>query len=232
MKERLARLDWKGLEASLEERGFAHAPALLSPAECGDLIDLYGDEQRFRKRISMEGHGFGRGDYGYFARPLPALVQTLRSHLYRQLVPLANRWSRALGRPSYPPSLPGFLERCQRAGQERPTPLMLRYERDGYNRLHQDLYGDVAFPLQATVFLSRRGRDYRGGDLLLVEQRPRRQSRGEALAPEQGELVIFASAEWPAPGKRGPVRATLRHGISTVTAGRRYALGIIFHDAR
>ncbi len=232
MAEQVARLDWKALEASLEERGFAHAPALLSAAECAELVDLYGDDRRFRKRIDMEGHAFGRGDYAYFARPLPALVQTLRTHLYRRLVPLANRWSRALGRPAHPPSLRSFLARCHRAGQERPTPLMLRYERDGYNRLHQDLYGEVAFPLQATIFLSRRDRDYRGGELLLVEQRPRTQSRGQALAPEQGELVIFASAEWPAPGKRGPVRANLRHGISTVTAGHRYALGIIFHDAR
>jgi hypothetical protein len=232
LKQRLARLDWKVLEASLEERGFAHAPALLSAAECAGLVDLYGDDRRFRKRIDMEGHAFGRGDYGYFAKPLPALVQALRTHLYRRLVPLANRWSHALGRPDYPPSLRGFLERCQRAGQERPTPLLLRYERDGYNRLHQDLYGELAFPLQAAIFLSRRERDYRGGELLLVEQRPRMQSRGEALAAEQGELVIFASSEWPAPGKRGPVRATMRHGISTVTAGQRYVLGIIFHDAR
>lgn len=232
MKERLARLDWQALEAALEERGFARTPPLLTPAECRQLIALYDQPRRFRKRIEMEGHAFGRGDYQYFARPLPRLVQSLRAQLYRRLAPLATRWSRTLRGRDYPRSLPAFLERCRRAGQSRPTPLLLLYERGGYNRLHQDLYGDVAFPLQVTACLSRRGADYEGGELLLVEQRPRTQSRGESLATEQGELVIFASSVWPAPGRRGPVRATLRHGISTVTEGERYALGVIFHDAR
>ena len=231
--EGLETLDWKALRASLDARGFARAGPLLSRDECAGLVDLYADDRRFRKRIDMEGHSFGRGDYAYFERPLPGLVQTLRAQLYRRLVPLANRWSEALGRSArYPASLRAFLERCHQAGQRRPTPLLLHYEKDGYNRLHQDFYGKVAFPLQATVFLSRRGVDYDGGELLLVEQRARTQLRGEVIAPEQGELVIFASGERPAPGRRGPVRAILRHGVATVSAGRRYALGIIFHDAR
>ncbi len=233
MKSRLDRLDWSSIAASLDERGFARTEPLLTSDECADLVRMYGDDRRFRKRIDMEGHAFGRGDYAYFARPLPALVQALRTHLYRRLVPTANRWSEALGRRTrYPRSLRAFLELCHAAGQRRPTPLLLHYEKDGYNRLHQDLYGEIAFPLQATAFLSRRAADYRGGELLLVEQRPRTQSRGEALAPEQGELVIFASGERPAEGRRGLLRVTLRHGISTVTSGRRHALGIIFHDAR
>ncbi len=233
MKDRLARLDWSALEAALDERGFARTPALLTGEECAEIARLYPDDRRFRKRIDMERHVFGRGDYAYFSRPLPPLVQALRTHLYRRLAPLASRWAASLGRAArYPASLAAFLERCHAAGQTRPTPLVLHYEKDGYNRLHQDLYGELAFPLQVTAFLSRRDVDYTGGELLLVEQRPRSQARAEVIAGEQGELVFFPSSERPTPGKRGPVKINVRHGVSTVTSGTRYALGIIFHDAR
>ena len=233
MKQRLARLDWPGIERSLLERGFARTPQILSRNECETLAGIYGDEERFRKRIDMESHVYGRGDYSYFARPLPRIVQSLRTHLYRQLAPIANRWAEALRREvRYPPTLRAFVERCHAAGQLRPTPLILHYERDGYNRLHQDFYGEVWFPLQVTAMLSRRGAEYVGGELLLLEQRPRCQSRGEAVPADQGELVIFPSGERPAEGKRGPLRLVMRHGVSTVTSGERFALGIIFHDAR
>jgi len=233
VKERLARLDWAALEASLVERGYARTGTVLSRAECDSLVALYPDDRRFRKRIDMESHTFGRGDYAYFARPLPRLVQDLRTQLYRHLAPIANRWADELGRPAdYPATLRAWLERCHAAGQQRPTPLVLRYEQNGYNRLHQDLYGDLYFPLQATAMLSRRDADYTGGELLFVEQRPRSQSRGEVVAAEQGELVLFPCSERPTQGKRGPLRLTTRHGVSTITRGHRFALGLIFHDAR
>ena len=207
-------------------------PALLLPGECDALVGLYRDDGRFRKRIDMEAHGFGRGDYAYLARPLPRLVEQLRAALYRHLAPIANRWAEALGRDErYPPSHRAFLAQCHAAGQERPTPLLLHYQKGGYNRLHQDRYGDVFFPLQAAALLSRPERDFRGGELLLVEQRPRSQSRGEVVVSEQGDLVIFPSGDRPAPGRRGTLRLTTRHGVSTLTEGERYALGIILHDA-
>jgi len=206
---------------------------LLTPTECDDLVGLYADDGRFRKRIDMEGHVYGRGDYAYFARPLPRLVEQLRASLYRHLAPIANRWAEALGRDErYPPGHRAFLARCHAAGQERPTPLLLHYQKGGYNRLHQDRYGEVFFPLQAAVLLSRRGRDFEGGELLLVEQRPRAQSRGVVVSSEQGDLVIFPSGDRPAPGKRGTLRLTTRHGVSTLHEGERYVLGIILHDAK
>ncbi len=230
---RVQQLDWARVEGDLEERGFSVPGRVLDPAECDALIALYADDRRFRKRIDMEGHTFGRGDYAYFARPLPKPVQTLRAALYRHVAPIANRWAGALGRDErYPASLRSFLAHCAEHGQTRPTPLLLHYEKGGYNRLHQDSYGDVFFPLQVAIALSRRERDYTGGELLLVEQRPRAQSRAEVVPLDQGELVIFPSGERPVPGKRGPVRLTTRHGVATVTSGRRYTLGLIFHDAR
>jgi hypothetical protein len=229
---RLAALDWAAIEASLGERGYARTPAVLTPEECAELIALYGDASRFRSRIDMARFRFGVGDYQYFAHPLPPLVAALREHAYPPLRAIANRWQAALGlRDRYPPTLAGLLARCRRHGQTRPTPLLLHYEAGGYNCLHQDLYGDVAFPLQLTCFLSR-PEDYTGGEFLLVEQRPRAQSRGEAIATGQGEIVIFATRERPVKGARGYYRAALRHGVSRIHTGRRYTLGIIFHDAR
>jgi hypothetical protein len=231
--ERLATLDWEAIERSLWSWGYARTTPLLTPEECAALIALYPDDSRFRSRIDMERYRFGVGDYKYFAAPLPPLVADLRARLYPPLAAIANRWEQALGsRRRYPADLDRLLALCRRAGQTRPTPLLLHYETGGYNCLHQDLYGEVAFPLQLTCFLSRPGLDHEGGAFLLVEQRPRAQSRGEAIEPGQGEAVIFTTRWRPVAGARGYFRATMRHGVSRVTRGSRYTLGIIFHDAQ
>jgi hypothetical protein len=233
LAERLRRLDWAALERSLGERGYARAPRLLTPADCDTLVALYDDDARFRSRVVMERHRFGIGEYKYFATPLPSPVQALRQYLYPPLAAVANRWMEALrDSQRFPATLDAFVARCAAAGQTKPTPLLLRYEAGGYNCLHQDVYGDVGFPLQAAVFLSRPGRDYSGGAFLLVEQRPRAQSIGEAMLPERGELVIFANRFRSVAGTRGFYRANVRHGVSRVESGRRFTLGIIFHDSR
>jgi uncharacterized protein len=233
IRARIERLDWPAIERSLWEWGYARTPPVLMPDECDALVRLYPDDARFRSRIDMARYRFGIGDYKYFAAPLPPLVEALRVHAYPPLASIANRWMEALGaRERYPPDLAGFLARCRRRGQTKPTPLLLHYEAGGYNCLHQDLYGELAFPLQLTCFLSRRGVDYSGGEFLLVEQRPRAQSRGEAITPEQGEVVIFATSTRPVRGGRGYHRVTMRHGVSRLVQGSRYTLGIIFHDAR
>jgi uncharacterized protein len=230
--KRLQELDWKAIEQALWNMGYAKTPAVLTADECEELISLYADQTRFRRRIDMERHRFGVGEYQYFAEPLPALVQGLRLSTYPPLATIANGWMEALRQPQrYPPDLPSFLARCQEHGQTKPTPLLLRYEIGGYNCLHQDLYGEIAFPLQLTCFLSRREIDYTGGEFLLVEQRPRAQSRGEAIATEQGEIIIFATRDRPAAGARGYHRLQMRHGVSRIRFGQRYALGIIFHNA-
>ena len=229
---RVAALDWSALEQSLWERGYAKTPPLLGPGECEELSGLYPDEARFRSRVDMARYRFGMGEYKYFAHPLPALVLGLRAAFYPRLAPIANRWEEAFGtRTRYPDSLEGLLALCARQGQGKPTPLLLRYEAGGYNCLHQDLYGAVAFPLQLTCFLSRPGEDYDGGEFLLLEQRPRAQSRGEAIRTEQGEIVIFTTRHRPVAGARGYFRATMRHGVSRIHRGLRFTLGIIFHDA-
>lgn len=233
IRERLARVDWRAAEASLWELGYARTPPILTPAECAALVALYEEDRCFRSRIDMERHRFGVGEYAYFALPLPATVRELRTHGYRHLAPVATRWMERLGDSvRFPPRLRDYLAFCHARGQTRPTPLLLRYGVGGYNCLHRDLYGEAVFPLQLTCFLSRRGKDYTGGDFLLVEQRPRSQARGEALSLEQGELLVFPVAERPVEGRRGILRASMRHGVSRITSGSRYALGIIFHDAR
>ncbi len=230
---RLARLPWTEIEGELWERGYARTPPLLKPEECRRLVALYAEEARFRSRIEMARHRFGVGEYKYFANPLPPLVRALRTHAYPPLAKVANRWMEALGsRERYPPRHAAFVRRCRERGQTRPTPLLLRYETGGYNCLHQDLYGALKFPLQITAFLSRPGADFTGGEFLLVEQRPRAQSVGEALLPGQGELVIFTTCHRPARGARGYHRVNVRHGLSRVRSGQRFALGIIFHNAR
>jgi hypothetical protein len=232
IENRLQGLDWNAIERELWEMGYAKTPPVLSADECDELISLYGDQTRFRRRIDMAQHRFGIGEYQYFAEPLPPLVQALRLSIYPPLSRIANDWMKALKRPErYPADLPSFLAFCQEHGQTKPTPLLLRYEAGGYNCLHQDLYGEIAFPLQLTCFLSRRDLDYTGGEFLLVEQRPRAQSRGEAIATEQGEIIIFATRDRPAAGGRGYYRLQMRHGVSRVRSGRRYTLGIIFHNA-
>ncbi len=233
IKDRVENLDWKGIEASLWEFGYAKTPPVLTSEECVQLKGLYADDRRFRSRVDMAQHGFGVGEYKYFADPLPPLVQALRTHAYPPLATIANRWMQALGAlERYPRDLPSFLALCHGRGQTKPTPLLLYYETGGYNCLHQDLYGEIVFPLQLTCFLSRRGVDYTGGEFLLVEQRPRAQSRGEAITPEQGEIAIFTTRYRPVPGARGHYRAGMRHGVSRVTSGSRYTLGVIFHDAK
>ena len=230
--DRVAALDWARIARDLDAQGYATTGAVLRAAECAELIALYPDRDRFRSRVVMERHSYGVGEYKYFARPMPPLVEDLRVAMYRELAATANRWAeRMRSRDSYPASLDEFLKVCAAHGQTRPTPLILRYEQGGYNCLHQDLYGEVAFPLQFTCALSRRGRDFEGGELLLVEQRPRAQSRGEAIALDAGEGIIFANRYRPAAGTRGYHRVNLRHGVSTIKSGVRYAMGVIFHDA-
>jgi hypothetical protein len=229
---RIGALDWAALEESLWDRGYAKTPAVLTPDECAALIELYSDEARFRSRVDMARYRFGIGDYKYFTEPLPPLVDSLRVNAYPYLAPIANRWQAALGASTrYPLDLAGLLAVCARHGQTRPTPLLLHYEAGGYNCLHQDLYGEVAFPLQLTCFLSRRGIDYGGGEFLLLEQRPRAQARGEAIQTEQGEIVIFTTRHRPVRGARGHFRVALKHGVSRVSGGTRYTLGVIFHNA-
>jgi uncharacterized protein len=231
--DRVAALPWAEIERSLWERGYAWSPGFLSAPECHGVAELYGDPAAFRSRVEMARHRFGEGEYKYFGSPLPPLVADLRAALYPPLALVANRWAEALGAPErFPGSLEGILRSCASAGQTRPTPLVLRYVEGGYNCLHQDVYGDVTFPLQALVPLSRPGVDFTGGEFLLVEQRPRAQSAAEVLTPEQGDLVLFTTRARPARGARGFHRVNVRHGLSRVRSGERYALGVIFHDAR
>jgi uncharacterized protein len=228
---RIGRLDWPDLARQLDERGFAVTEPVLSSGECVGLADLF-DGDGFRSTIEMARHRFGNGRYRYFAYPLPDLIQGARVAFYEQLAPIANRWADRLSgeNPTFPLTHDLLLERCEHAGQTRPTPLMLRYHEDDWNALHQDLYGEVYFPLQALTVLSDPS-DYEGGEFVLMEQRPRAQSRAHVLRPARGAFVIFPTRERPQSGKNGYHRVGLRHGVSTVTAGTRTTLGIIFHDA-
>ena len=219
------------LAADLTRNGYAVRP-LLDPATCRSLEGLYDQDSPFRKRIVMEKHGYGRGEYKYFSYPLPPVVAELRARLYPALATVANAWRRELGQDGvFPETLAAYLDCCHAAGQTRPTPLMLRYGKDGFNCLHQDLYGDLVFPLQTVILLSDPERDFTGGELLLVEQRPRAQSKGEIVRLRQGEAAIFPVRERPARGARGYHRVVMRHGVSRVLSGNRHTLGIIFHDA-
>jgi uncharacterized protein len=232
LASRLDALDWRAIESDLWAHGYARTPRVLSHAECAGLARLYDDDSRFRSRVDMRRHGFGSGEYKYFAAPLPAIVAGLRRGAYPPLAAVANRWMQALGSPlRYPASLRAFLARCAAHGQTKPTPLLLRYGAGDYNCLHRDLYGEVAFPLQVLVVLSRPAVDYQGGAFLLVEQRPRAQSVGEAIVPGAGELVIFTNNLRPVRGRSGFHRTSVRHGMSRLLSGRRLALGVIFHDA-
>jgi len=233
IEARLAALDWARVTRSLEDEGCATLPALLSPRECAELAALYDVEGRFRSRVVMARHGFGRGEYKYFAYPLPEIVAALRTALYPPLAALASRWNEQLSLAQrYPADHATYLRQCHRAGQTKPTPLLLRYGAGDYNCLHQDLYGEQVFPLQATFLLSAPGSDFTGGEFVLVEQRPRQQSRPQVVALGQGDGVVFAVNHRPARGARGFHRVKLRHGVSCVHTGRRQTLGIIFHDAQ
>ena len=229
----VAALDWPRIETDLAARGCAVAGPLFTPEECAALIAMYDEGERFRSRVVMQRHGFGQGEYQYFAYPLPKKLAAWRGALYERLAPLANAWAAAMGQPAdYPPDHAAYLARCHEAGQLRPTPLLLRYEEGDYNCLHQDLYGDLQFPLQLTVLLSVPGQDFTGGEFVLTEQRPRMQSRAEVVSLAQGEAVIFAVNQRPVAGTRGSYRVTMRHGVSRLREGQRHTLGLIFHDAR
>jgi hypothetical protein len=232
LAERVATLDWQRLAADLDAHGCAVVDTVLSAAECKVLAESYTEEGLFRSRIIMARHGFGRGEYQYFAYPLPAVVASLRSVLYPPLASIANRWNEALGIDvRYPDEHGAFLERCHGAGQTRPTPLLLYYGEGDYNCLHQDLYGEHVFPLQVAFLLSMPGHDFTGGEFVLTEQRPRQQSRAEVVPLSQGDGVIFPVYHRPVPGAKGWYRVNLRHGVSRVRSGQRQTLGIIFHDA-
>jgi uncharacterized protein len=229
----LAGLDWDAIAEELDSNGCAVVGPLLPPATCRTLAELYASEAPFRSQVIMARHGFGRGEYKYFSAPLPAAVAALRSQLYRPLAAIANRWYEQMRLATrFPSEHAAFLERCHAAGQSKPTPLLLRYGPGDYNCLHQDVYGELVFPLQVAVLLSEPDSDFTGGEFVLTEQRPRMQSRAEVAPLRQGEAVIFPVRERPVQGARGVYRVNMRHGVSRLRSGRRYTLGIIFHDAR
>jgi uncharacterized protein len=233
ISERLAHLDWTALRESLSQQGYALTPSLLTPPECADLVKLYPSPEHFRSHIIMSRYRFGLGDYKYFTYPLPAIVQQLREHSYPYLVPPANECNRALGSPeTFPDHHSTFLETCAKNGQTRATPLLLHYEVGDFNCLHQDVYGSVAFPLQATCFLSQVGADYEGGEFVIVEQQPRAQSKAEVIVSQQGQMLLFATRYRPVKGSRGFYRVNMRHGVSRVKRGVRFTLGVIYHDSQ
>ena len=230
--QRLASIDWLPIEAGLDADGSAVMRGLLTPAECAGLAARYAEPAQFRSRVVMARHGFGRGEYQYFAYPLPALVAELRVALYARLAPIADRWYGAMGLATrFPPTHADFIARCHEAGQSRPTPLLLQYGPGDYNCLHQDLYGEHVFPLQVVILLSAPGRDFEGGELVMTEQRPRMQSRVQVLGMGQGDAAVIAVHQRPVQGTRGTYRVQHRHGVSRVVTGHRETAGIVFHDA-
>ena len=231
--EKVQQYDWAAIRRHLDAYGWAMLERLLPDSACDEIAGFYGSDGRFRSHIIMARHGYGRGEYKYFAYPLPETIDALRVALYPQLAPIANRWNEAMGiAVRYPSELADFLRRCHEAGQTRPTPLLLQYGEGDFNALHQDLYGDLAFPLQVAVLLSEPGRDFTGGEFVLTEQRPRMQSRAEVVPLRRGDGVVFAVHHRPVQGTRGVYRVNLRHGVSRLRSGHRHTLGIIFHDAR
>lgn len=225
-------IDWSSVAVDLDLQGWAILPNLLTTTACTAVARLYADNEGFRSRVVMARHGFGRGEYRYFAYPLPTVVERLRTDIYSYLVPIANRWQEALKIDvRFPADHAAFIARCHLAGQTRPTPLLLQYGKDDYNCLHQDLYGEHVFPLQVAILLSAPGTDFEGGEFVLTEQRPRMQSRATVVPLQAGDAVVFAVNQRPVSGSRGNYRVTLRHGVSKVRAGHRHTLGIIFHDA-
>lgn len=230
--DRVATYDWNRIVNELGDHGCAVLESFVTPADCAAVAALFPQDARFRSRVVMSRHGFGKGEYKYFAYPLPDVIEALRAALYPKLAPVANAWNERMRLETrYPASHKAFLARCHDAGQTRPTPLLLRYGPGDYNCLHQDLYGDLAFPLQVAVLLSEPGRDFTGGEFVLTEQRPRMQSRAEVVPLRQGDAIVFAVQHRPVQGSKGVYRVSLRHGVSRVRSGRRLTLGIIFHDA-
>ncbi len=230
---RVAAMDWSAITAHLDGNGWAVLDGLLTPNECRSLANLYGESDIFRSHIIMARHGFGRGEYKYFSYPLPDIVAGLRTALYPQLAPIANRWNETMGIDvRYPAEHADFIKRCHKAGQTRPTPLLLQYGAGDYNCLHQDLYGEHVFPLQVAILLSQPEQDFTGGEFVLTEQRPRMQSRAAVVPLKQGDAVVFAVHHRPVQGTRGTYRVNLRHGVSQLRSGHRHTVGIIFHDAK
>jgi len=228
----LGRIDWAVVEGELDRNGAAIVESLLDEADCRAVAALYDTAGHFRSKVVMSRHGFGRGEYQYFAYPLPPRIERLRTAIYPHLAGVANRWNQDLGMPvRFPPSHADYLGRCHAAGQTRPTPLLLRYGSGDYNCLHQDVYGEHVFPLQVAILLSQPGTDFTGGEFVLTEQRPRMQSRAEVVPLRQGDAVIFAVHHRPMRGSKGIYRVNLRHGVSRLRSGRRHTLGLIFHDA-
>jgi hypothetical protein len=233
ISQRVDAIDWPAIATHLDGNGWAVLERLLTPDQCGAIAGLYGGEQGFRSHIVMARHGFGKGEYKYFSYPLPDIVADLRTSLYPQLAPIANRWNEAMGIDiRYPEAHADFIARCHKAGQTRPTPLLLQYGAGDYNCLHQDLYGEHVFPLQVAILLSEPERDFAGGEFVLTEQRPRMQSRAAVVPLRQGDAVVFAVHTRPVQGTRGTYRVNLRHGVSQLRSGRRHTVGIIFHDAK
>jgi uncharacterized protein len=229
--DRTARYDWSLVTQDLDAGGNAVLGSLISGDECRGLATLYSEPANFRSRVVMARHGFGKGEYQYFAYPLPDLVASLRTTLYPRLVPLANRWNEAMAVDvRYPPSHAEFIARCHSAGQRKPTPLLLQYGTGDYNCLHQDVYGEHVFPLQVAILLSAPGQDFTGGEFVMTEQRPRMQSRAEVVPLRRGDAVVFTVRQRPVQGSRGAYRVNLRHGVSRIRSGQRHTLGIIFHD--
>jgi hypothetical protein len=232
IKQKIDLLNWNGIAEDLNERGYAQTLNVLTDAECDELINQYNNESLYRKTINMERYRFGLGEYKYFQYPLPGLVQQLRENVYPKLAPIANNWMRVLNIDRhFPESLAGLLEICHVQNQNRPTPLILQYGKGGFNTLHQDLYGDVYFPIQLVLFLNEPGEDYEGGEFVLVEQRPRAQSKAIVLKPRKGDMLLFTTNFRPVKGSKGYYRVNMKHGVSELAAGKRHTLGIIFHDA-
>jgi hypothetical protein len=231
--DRIKKLDWERISQDLDAQGSAILERVLSADECQALAQLYSEDGLFRSRVVMSRHGFGRGEYKYFDYPLPEIIAELRTAIYPQLAPIANRWNSAMGiGVRYPEKNADFIKRCHDAGQPKPTPLLLQYGEGDSNCLHQDLYGEHVFPVQVTILLSEPGKDFTGGEFVLTEQRPRMQSRAEVVPLRQGDAVAFAVHRRPVQGTRGTYRVNLRHGVSRLRSGHRHSVGIIFHDAK
>ncbi|HZY39177.1 MAG TPA: 2OG-Fe(II) oxygenase [Mucilaginibacter sp.] len=232
IQERIKQLDWASLTENLNGNGYAATNKILNNEDCAQLISQYCNEALYRKTVNMARHNYGLGEYKYFNYPLPPVVQALRESIYPNLAPIANNWMRVLNIDmQYPAHFEEFMANCHAQGQNRPTPLILKYGKGGFNTLHQDLYGDIYFPLQAVVFLTEPGIDYDGGEFVLIEQRPRAQSKALVLKPQKGDMLIFTTNFRPVQGSKGYYRVNMKHGVSELTAGNRYTLGIIFHDA-
>jgi hypothetical protein len=232
MQERIEQLDWDKISDQLNDHGYALINNVLTEAECDGLIQQYDTKELYRKTINMERYRFGLGEYKYFNYPLPGIIQQLRQSVYPYLAPVANNWMKALNiNKHFPVSLAELLEQCHAQNQTRPTPLILKYGEGGYNNLHQDLYGEVFFPMQTVLFLDEPGKDYEGGEFVLIEQRPRAQSRAIVLKPGRGDMLIFTTNFRPVKGSKDYYRVNMKHGVSEVTAGKRHTLGVIFHDA-